>query len=384
MQDKSQIHFYGAIEKFDAAADGSLMVSGIASTEAVDADGEIVTADAMRKALPAYLLCGTVREMHQPIAAGSPISAHVDDDGKTHFTAHIIDVGTIAKIKAGVLKGFSIGGKALAKAGNKITELLLRDISVVDLPNNPESFFSIIKFDKNSPQKHDADDADCDCSDCKKSKTENNSMKKMLIVSLGLPETATEDEISKALAARLLPAQNPTDTKPTLETILEKLEKLEKTAPSRSAAAASLLVKMEDGTESVMSGTDIVKALSGATKALAEAKKFTEDSERNTIISKMRADGRVAMKEDGTAYKADELSKMEFPMLKFAARNSMVLPTFAKATYTGTGDIPDEKSFIKMVDGKPVSMKGTEQIHKAWEHLDLNKMIAAGTTAGLK
>src|ERR1039458_9776004 len=153
MPDDSQIHFYGAIEKFDTVADGSLMVSGIASTESVDHDGEIVTADAMRKALPSYLQSGTVREMHQPIAAGCPISAHVDDDGRTHFTAKIVDTGTIAKIKANVLKGFSIGGKSLKKAGNKITELLLRDISVVDLPNNPETVFNIVKFEKPFEQK---------------------------------------------------------------------------------------------------------------------------------------------------------------------------------------------------------------------------------------
>jgi hypothetical protein len=163
------VSFYGAIEKFDAAADGSLMVSGIASTEAIDADGEIVTADAMRKALPSYLQTGTVREMHQPIAAGCPISAHVDDDGRTHFTAKIVDVGTIAKIKSNVLKGFSIGGKSIAKVGNKITEILLRDISVVDIPNNPESVFSIIKFEK-PEEKHKTD---CDCPTAKKPKLKN-------------------------------------------------------------------------------------------------------------------------------------------------------------------------------------------------------------------
>jgi len=343
MARESQIHFYGAIEKFSAADDGSLMVSGIASTEAVDADGEIVTADAMRKALPSYLQSGTVREMHQPIAAGQPISAHVDDEGKTHFTAKIIDVGTIAKIKSGVLKGFSIGGKALKKAGNKITELLLKDISVVDLPNNPESFFTVIKFDKPSEKKHDAD---CDCSDCKKSKMEK-TMSDELIQKVDSLATAVATQATSITA---------------LLTTVEKLSKQTPVAPD--------LTKFET-------------ALGDLQKRAKDATDAALAQERGTIISKMRADGRVAMKDDGTAYKSDELEKMELPMLKFAARNSMILPTIAKATYTATGDVPDEKTFTKVVDGKTVPMKGSELIQKAWEHLDLNKMIAAGTTAGM-
>lgn len=374
---KENIHLYGAIEKFDAAADGSLMVSGIASTEAVDADGEIVTADAMRKALPSYLQCGTVREMHQPIAAGNPISAHVDDDGRTHFTAHIVDKGTISKIQAKVLKGFSIGGKAIEKVGNKITSILLKDISVVDLPNNPESFFTVIKFEKPAEKKKcdDCGKMDCKC-DEKKSKKENDSMKKMLTTILGLAETASEDEISKALGTRLLPIQKKEDAKPTIETILEKLDKLEKAAPARSAAAASLLVKMDDGTESFMSGTDIVKALSAATKALTDAKTATVSAERKSIIQKMDSEGRVAFDETGVAFKRDELEKMDLPMLKFAARNSAIVPMVAKAIYKG--DANPNAHLTKMdKTGKVVPLAGTELVSKSWEsdYGDLEKML---------
>ncbi|MDE2106135.1 MAG: hypothetical protein KGL39_53425, partial [Patescibacteria group bacterium] len=131
MSKASGLTFYGDIQKLDPVED-YLMVSGIASTQAVDADGEVVTAEAMRKALPSYLQAGTVREMHQPIAAGKPVSAFVDDEGRTHFTAKIVDKDTIKKIKEGVLKGFSIGGRKIKKVGNQITELLLKDISVVD------------------------------------------------------------------------------------------------------------------------------------------------------------------------------------------------------------------------------------------------------------
>src|ERR1035437_4581999 len=143
MTENNQVHFFGAIEKFDAAADGSLMVSGIASTEAVDADGEIITADAMREAIKGYMELtplgfpkGTIREMHGAKAVGCPVSVSVDEKGNTRLTAHIVDKSAVEKITAGVLKGFSLAGKTLKKTGNKINSLLLKDFSLVDIPNN--------------------------------------------------------------------------------------------------------------------------------------------------------------------------------------------------------------------------------------------------------
>jgi hypothetical protein len=280
--------------------------------------------------------------MHQPIAAGSPISAHVDDDGKTHFTAKIVDVGTIAKIKAGVLKGFSIGGKAIAKVGNKITEILLKDISVVDLPNNPESFFSVIKFDKPSEKKHDANNADCDCAECKKSKMEK-TMSAELIQKV--------DSLAASVASLAATVKTLSDQKPQMPD-LKKFEDALGDLQKRADAAALKVV----------------------------------EGERSAIITKMQTESRVAMKDDGTAYKADELLKMDLPLLKFAARNSQVLPTVAKATYTGTGTPPEEVDFQKMdkVTGKPVPLTGSELVRAGFEKTvgaSLSEAIARQTGA---
>lgn len=317
MSNDNQVHFFGAFEKFDAADDGSLLVSGIASTEAVDAQGEVITADAMRKALPAYLQKGTVREMHQPLAAGVPVSAHVDDDGKTHFTARIVDAGTIAKIKAGVLKGFSIGGKALKKAGSTITELLLKDISVVDIPCNPESYFTVIKFDKTEPHKDD-----CDCEACKKSKTE------------------------KIMSAEL--TQKVDSLAETVKTLAASVETLTKAAP-----------------------VDLTKVLAdiGDLQKRAEAQaSAAANGERNNLIAKMDAEGRVAFNpETGVAYTGEELSKLDTAILKVLSKNSAVIPTQARAIYKG--------------DAKPKldpALKGSALIEKAWEadYGDLEAMKA--------
>lgn len=324
----NNIHFFGAFEKFDSSNDGSLMVSGIASTESVDASGEIVTADAMRKALPSYLQSGTVREMHQPIAAGNPISAHVDDSGKTHFTAHIVDAGTVAKIKANVLKGFSIGGKALQKAGNKITEILLKDISVVDIPCNPESVFTVIKFDKPGDK--------CDDKDCKTS-TEADEKKKK--------SDKEKSDKEKFMSAELI-------TK--VDALTATVESLAKTVETLSKVTPPDLKKFED-------------AIGDLQKRATEAQESAISAERNSIIQKMDSEGRVVLNPDtGVAYKSDELQKMDLPMLKFAAKNSPVVPTQARANFRGNGK--------PKVDP---TLKGSDRIVASFQKYDdINSLLA--------
>lgn len=142
---------YGAISKVTDQPDGTVLVEGIASTEAVDSQGEIVKASAMAAALPAYMKFGNVREMHQAIAAGKAVACTVDEHGITHITAHVVDESSAKKVRAGVLQGFSIGGlvKSRVKDNPKIIDGLdLTEISLVDRPANPEALFSLVKIDK--------------------------------------------------------------------------------------------------------------------------------------------------------------------------------------------------------------------------------------------
>lgn len=141
---------YGEISKTEELSDGTIKVYGYASSESVDGDGEIITAKAMRAALPDYLKFGAVREMHQPIAAGTAIEANVEDDGRTWFGAHIVDASAVKKVQTGVYKGFSIGGRVEGRDKinkNMITELRLIEISLVDRPCNPDAVFEMFKAD---------------------------------------------------------------------------------------------------------------------------------------------------------------------------------------------------------------------------------------------
>lgn len=143
-------HLFGKLAKMEAQDDGTLIVKGIVSSESVDSEGEIVTAAAMREAIPDYMQFGAVREMHGASAAGTAISINVGDDDITRFEALIVDPLAIKKCETGVYKGFSIGGKKTQRDElnkRKITGVKLTEISLVDRPANPDAVFELAKAD---------------------------------------------------------------------------------------------------------------------------------------------------------------------------------------------------------------------------------------------
>jgi HK97 family phage prohead protease len=132
------------LEKFDR---DERMVYGYATTEARDSQGEIVTRAAIEAALPAYMEFANVREMHQLSAVGVVKSADLDGKG-LRLQAKVVDDDAWAKVKEGVYKGLSIGGRVTQRdAMNKalITGVELTEISLVDRPANPEALIDAFK-----------------------------------------------------------------------------------------------------------------------------------------------------------------------------------------------------------------------------------------------
>ncbi|WP_118898661.1 caudovirus prohead protease [Neisseria lactamica] len=162
---------YAEIAKMEAQDDGTVKVWGYASSEAVDSDGEIIAAEAMKAAIPDYMKFGAVREMHGSNAAGTAIEINVEDDGRTFFGAHIVDPVAVTKVKTGVYKGFSIGGSVTARDElnkSQITGLKLTEISLVDRPANPDAVFTCFKADKPKADEEadkDEDDKSADKTD---------------------------------------------------------------------------------------------------------------------------------------------------------------------------------------------------------------------------
>ena len=138
------IRFFLPIVKVDKDAH---TVSGYASTATKDMDGEIISVDAVKKALPGYMEWRNIREMHRLSAVGKALEAHTDANG-LFLTAKIVDDKAWKKCLEGVYSGFSIGGRKLAKVGDTITDIELTEISVVDRPANPDCRITVAKSAK--------------------------------------------------------------------------------------------------------------------------------------------------------------------------------------------------------------------------------------------
>jgi HK97 family phage prohead protease len=127
--------------------DDEQMCYGYASTEAVDSEGEIITKGALEGALPAYMEWANLREMHNLSAVGTTNEANMDEKG-LYIGAKVVDPLAWTKVREGVYKGFSIGGRATKRDPHdrkKITGLELIEISLVDRPANPEARIEVWK-----------------------------------------------------------------------------------------------------------------------------------------------------------------------------------------------------------------------------------------------
>ena len=161
-------------QKIEGEIEDDLVIYGKASSGELDHDGEIVDSDSLRSVWGAYMKNPVVRYLHNksekyqgPIGkvlpeytdrSGKIYSSGFNENGELFVVAQISkadDVKDIrTKIKEGVLKGFSIGGRAkrqkvfdanLQKEITKVIVSRMSELSVVDLPANKDSFYTIIK-----------------------------------------------------------------------------------------------------------------------------------------------------------------------------------------------------------------------------------------------
>lgn len=134
------------------------IVSGWATTDSLDKQGDIVDIGASERAFERFR--GNVREMHTPLSVGKVVSFKRDTyfdkaSGQFHngiFVDVYISKGaqdTWHKVNEGILSGFSIGGSIVekesvySKSGDQpatlIKEYNLNELSLVDNPANDDS-----------------------------------------------------------------------------------------------------------------------------------------------------------------------------------------------------------------------------------------------------
>lgn len=142
---------YAAITKADEQPDGTLIVRGVATDPSLDSDEQRCDPLWLKSAMPAWFRFGNIREQHGHVAAGVATEYVVDDEDRHEIAAHVVDAGSVAKVKAGVLKGFSIGIRnARIRADKSAPGGIIQDgeiveISLVDRPANPGCLLTLAK-----------------------------------------------------------------------------------------------------------------------------------------------------------------------------------------------------------------------------------------------
>lgn len=237
---KNDVNLY---VQFTKTNDEEQIVEGIATSEDLDSQGEIVKYDAIKDALPDYMKFGNIREMHQYSAVGKAIKA-IPDDAKKNLllTAKVIDPIAWQKVKEGVYNGFSIGGRVLKQVGNEIQGITLNEISLVDRPANPAALFSLVKFDKGGDGMKDlkkaVDAEETDSADAKRSEENREIFRATYLLEIaadlcylydmydmnGLDTSDLEAAID---SLKLLAVKHLTDDKETAQKITDMLSKFQ-------------------------------------------------------------------------------------------------------------------------------------------------------------
>jgi hypothetical protein len=144
---------YSEIIKQEKQDDGTLLVYGKATDDALDIDQQICDAGWLEKAMPEWFKTGgNIREQHSNIAAGVAKELNSTSDGH-YISALVVDPVSVKKVETGVLKGFSIGIRAPRvvrdeKAVNgRIIDGQIVEVSLVDRPANPNAKLMLAKSD---------------------------------------------------------------------------------------------------------------------------------------------------------------------------------------------------------------------------------------------
>lgn len=146
-----------------AEEDGERYVYGIASTESIDGDGDIVEASGLKKSSEWYIKNGIIDWDHKSIEQGDPsaiigkpMELKWDGQNRAHFKGILFkgvkkaeDVWNLMQAKGAEL-GFSVGGKILDKKTffdpklnknvSRITKVFMNHMAITPFPSNKDSF----------------------------------------------------------------------------------------------------------------------------------------------------------------------------------------------------------------------------------------------------
>lgn len=144
------------ISKTEALEDGRLLVEGVATSEALDLQGEILDYEGSKRAFQKW--AGNIREAHDPKKpVGRALEVIPDDLAKTISVRAFISAGakdTQEKVNDGTLSMFSIGGgrptktsveKVDGRSVRRVIDWPMTELSLVDAGANPDARVSVAK-----------------------------------------------------------------------------------------------------------------------------------------------------------------------------------------------------------------------------------------------
>lgn len=199
-----QTSVYAPIFKSSEQDDGTLMIYGKATGSDLDLDQQRCDPDWLKRAMPEWFKIGNIREQHNANRAVGKATEHeVKGDGH-YIKAHIVDPVAVAKTKAGVFTGLSIGimkpRVEKSAAGEWIRDGFIGEVSLCDRPCLPTATFTMCKTAKPGMEVNAADfDEDRGLVKCAElAVTDDDSEKSVTVPSpLNMPGAKRPDVIVK-------------------------------------------------------------------------------------------------------------------------------------------------------------------------------------------
>jgi HK97 family phage prohead protease/HK97 family phage major capsid protein len=293
----SKILYLNHVFEKSASGEDSLSIEGYANCTTVDRSGDIIPMTAWSKALDNYLKNPIILAYHkhsQPI--GKMVEHRVDDKGlwiKAKISAAAGDVYNL--IKDGVLTAFSVGFIVKDATYDAVTDLFvikdleLLEVSVVSVPANQDSTFSLSKSFENTE--------------------DYNNFKNQFAKTIETAKGLDSSDEQKSDQSKKEWNMDPKELEQLLANAAEKAAAAvyEKQAAEKAAAekAAKEAIELEAKIKSVVSTVD-----TGAERLMADIeKRFAEQADtQKSALAGLEA----AIKEKAAELEAIQKSKMQF------------------------------------------------------------------------
>ena len=285
-------------------ADGkidSVTIEGYASTNDVDRHGDIVPASVWEAGIKNYLKNPVILAYHDHSEPVGRMTEHrVDEKGlfvKARISAAAEDVFNL--VKDGVLTAFSIGFRIVDAEYNSalelfvVKELELHEISVVSVPANQNTLFSLSKAFDTAEEFKSFKMQFASTSDSAKGLEASSDANSEINEELEM----TQEELQKMMA---------TAAEQATKSLLAAQEK----AAAEKAAADKAEAELQARIKAAVAAT-VTTGESGAEKLLAEVEKRLADQAESTksVVAGLES----ALKEKAAELEAIQKSRMQFP-----------------------------------------------------------------------